>query len=139
MTKDRITYFVPAHWSPLEFIVSPKKVVGCRGGNWYFEGVRGFLEIPKVQKVDFYKYQESTRTKKSKNLIFHKYQESTRASVFGQMICDSLKNIFDSLGFAYDFAFCRNNGSLRISKTYSRKSPSKTLRDTIFFGGGRGS
>ena len=37
----------------MEFIVSPKKVVGCRGGNRYFEGIGGFLEIPKVKKVDF--------------------------------------------------------------------------------------
>ena len=27
--------------------------IGCRGGNRYFEGVRGFLEIPKVQKMGF--------------------------------------------------------------------------------------
>ena len=75
-----------------------------------------FLEIPKVQKVDFHKYQECTRTKKSKNVILHKYQQSTRTSILGQMIGDSLKNIFDSFGFAYDFALCQNNGSLKIFK-----------------------
>ena len=30
------------------------------------------------------------------------------------MIGHSLKNIFDSLGFAYDFAFCQNKWSLKI-------------------------
>ena len=32
------------------------------------------------------------------------------------MIGHSLKNIFDSLGFAYDFAFCQNKWSLKISQ-----------------------
>ena len=27
--------------------------IGCMGGNRYFEGIGGFLEIPKVQKMDF--------------------------------------------------------------------------------------
>ena len=27
--------------------------IGCKGGNLYFAGVRGFLEIPKVQKIGF--------------------------------------------------------------------------------------
>ena len=44
----------------------------------------------------------------------------------------SLKNIFDSLGFAYDFD--KIMGLLRLSKTYSGKHPSTTLRDTKFFG-----
>ena len=30
------------------------------------------------------------------------------------MIGHSLKNMFDSLGFAYDFAFCQNKWSLKI-------------------------
>ena len=47
-------------------------------------------------------------------MIVHKYQESTRTSLLGQMIGGSLENIFDSLGFAYDFAFYQNNGSLKI-------------------------
>ena len=27
--------------------------IGCRDGNRYFEGIRGFLEIPKVQQMGF--------------------------------------------------------------------------------------
>ena len=46
--------------------------------------------------------------------MVHKYQQCTRTYFFGQMIRHSFKNIFDSLGFAYDFAFCQNNGSLKI-------------------------
>ena len=51
----KLTRFPPSSLDrrSTEFIVSPMKVVGCRGGSRYFEGFRGFLEIPKVQKMDF--------------------------------------------------------------------------------------
>ena len=75
----------------------------------------------KLKKWIFHKYQECTRTKKFPNLIFHKYQQSTRTSILGQMIGDALI-LFGSLGVAYHFAFCQNNGSLKIFfKTYSGK------------------
>ena len=57
-------------------------------------------------------------------MVFHKYQESTRTSIFGQVIGDSFKNMFDSLGFAYVFSFCQNYGSLKII-------PWETLLKTI--------
>ena len=51
------------------------------------------------------------------------------------MIGHSLKNTFDSLGYAYDFLhFVKISGLLRFSKTYSGQSLSNTLRDTKFFG-----
>ena len=51
------------------------------------------------------------------------------------MIGDSLKNIFDSVGFAYDSAFCQNNGSLKIFQNVFWKNPSTTLIDANFVGG----
>ena len=53
------------------------------------------------------------------------------------MIGHSLKNMFDSLGFAYDFAFSqKENGILRFSKTYYGQCPSKTIIYTNLFRGG---
>ena len=36
-----------------ERMVASGAEIGCRGGNRYFEGVKGFLEIPKAQKMGF--------------------------------------------------------------------------------------
>jgi hypothetical protein len=70
---------------------------------------------------------------KSKNLIFHKYQESTLTSIFGQIIGHSLKNIVDSLGFAYDFAFGQN---LKIfQNVFWKKSFQNAKRHQSFRGG----
>ena len=92
----------------------------------------------KFKKWIFHKYQECTRTKKSKNLIFHTYQQSTRTSILGQMLGDSLKNMFDSLGFAYDFAFCRNNGSLKIFQNvlWNKSFNDANRYQSFFFRGG---
>ena len=54
------------------------------------------------------------RAKNFKTMIPHKYKKCTRPEILGQMISHSLKNMFDSLGFAYDFAFCQNKWSLKI-------------------------
>ena len=62
----------------------------------------------------FHKYQECTRAKKPKITMVHKYQQCTRTYSLGQMIGQSLKNIFASLGFAYDFAFSQKRWSLKI-------------------------
>ena len=51
------------------------------------------------------------------------------------MIGHSLKNIFDSLGFAYDFAFCQNNGSLKIfQNVFWKKSFKNANRYQSFWG-----
>ena len=54
------------------------------------------------------------------------------------MIGHSLKNIFDSLGFAYDVAFCQNTGSLNIFKNVLWKKSFKNANryQSFFFGGG---
>ena len=50
------------------------------------------------------------------------------------MIGDSLKNIFDPLGFAYDFAFCQNNGSLKIfQNVFWNKSFKNAKRHQVFW------
>ena len=82
----------------------------------------------------FHKYQKCTRAKKSKITMVHKYQQCTRTYFFGQMIGHSFKNIFDSLGFAYDFAFCQNNGSPNIEIIPWKKNL-YTLRNDDLFGG----
>ena len=46
------------------------------------------------------------------------------------MIGHSLKNIFDSLGFAYDFAFCQNKWSSKNLQNVSFSIPH--LRKIIF-------
>ena len=51
------------------------------------------------------------------------------------MIGHSLKNMFDSFGFAYDFAFSQNNGSLKNFRNVFWKNLWKILIDTIFSGG----
>ena len=69
--------------------------------------------------------------------MVHKYQQCTRTYFLGQMIGHSLKNIFDSLGFAYDFAFCQNNGSLKIfQNVFWKKSFKNANRYQSFFWGG---
>ena len=69
-------------------------------------------------------------------MIFHKYQQSTRTSILGQMIGDSLKNIFDPQGFAYDFAFCQNNGSPKIfQNVFWKKSFKNAKKHQVVFGG----
>ena len=51
------------------------------------------------------------------------------------MIGDSLKNMFDPLGFAYDFAFCQNNGSLMIfQNVFWKKSFKNANRYQSFWG-----
>ena len=51
------------------------------------------------------------------------------------MIGHSLKNMFDSLGFAYDFAFCQNNGSLKIfQNVFWKKSFKHGKRYQVFWG-----
>ena len=52
--------------------------------------------------------------KNQKNIMVHKYQKCTWAYILCQMIGHSLKNMFDSFGFAHDFAFCQNKWSLEI-------------------------
>ena len=81
----------------------------------------------------FHKYQKCTRAKKSKITMVHKYQQCTRTYFLGQMIGHSLKNIFDSLGFAYDFAFCQNNGSLKIFQNVSWTMSLKMIKYTNLF------
>ena len=93
------------------------------------------MESLKFKKWIFHKYQECTWTNKSKNLIFQKYQQSTRTSILGQMIGHSLQNIFDSLGFAYAFAFCQNNGSLKIFQNVFWKKSFKNTKRYQSFGG----
>ena len=52
------------------------------------------------------------------------------------MIGGSLKNIFDSIGFAYDFAFCQNSGSLKIFQNVLwKKSFKNANRYQSFLGG----
>ena len=51
--------------------------------------------------------------------MVHKYQQCTRTYFLGQMIGHSLKNIFDSLGLTYDFAFCQNKWSSKIFQNVS--------------------
>ena len=61
------------------------QLVGCKGGSRYFEGVCGFLEIPKIQKngrpknTKIPRGSESTwKSHRFTNLIIQKYQGSTR-------------------------------------------------------------
>ena len=86
----------------------------------------------------FHKYQKCTRAKKSKITMVHKYQQCTRTYFLGQMIGHSLKNIFDSLGFAYDFAFCQNNGSSKIFQNVPWSMSFKNDHIYQSFLGGRG-
>ena len=67
--------------------------------------------------------------------MVHKYQRCTRTYFFGQMIGHSLKNIFDSLGFAYDFAFCQSKWSLKIFQNVSWKMSFKNdkIYQSLFF------
>ena len=52
------------------------------------------------------------------------------------MIGHSLKNIFDSFGFAYDFAFCQNKWSLKIFQNVLwKKSFKNAKRYQVFVGG----
>ena len=51
------------------------------------------------------------------------------------MIGDSLKNIFDPLGCAYDFAFCQNDGSLKISQNVFWNKSFKNVKRYQSFGG----
>ena len=52
------------------------------------------------------------------------------------MIGHSLKNIFVSLGFAYDFAFCQNNGPLKIfQNVFWKKSFKNAKRYQYLLGG----
>ena len=52
------------------------------------------------------------------------------------MICHSLKNIFGSLISAYDFAFCQNNGSLKIFQNVLWKKPFNNANRYQSFVGG---
>ena len=54
------------------------------------------------------------------------------------MIGHSLKNMFDSLGFAHDFAFCQNKWSLKIFQNVSWKMSFKNDKIYQSFWGGRG-
>ena len=114
--------------------------VWCRDGNGYFEGDKCFLEILKVQKNKFSINTKNARgPKQSEHRIFDKYKESTRTSIFGQLIGDSSKNIFVSLGFAYDFPFCQDYGSLKILQTVFWEMSSKNAKrhqSFRFLGGG---
>ena len=86
----------------------------------------------------FHKYQKCTRAKKSKITMVHKYQRCTRTYFLGQMIGHSLKNIFDSLGFTYDFAFCQNKWSSKNLQNVSWSMSFKNDRIYQGFLGGRG-
>ena len=72
--------------------------------------------------------------------MVHKYQQCTRTYFFGQMIGHSLKNIFDSLGFAYDFTFCQTNGSSKIFQNvpWSMSFKSDHIYQSFFWGGAGG-
>ena len=52
------------------------------------------------------------------------------------MIGHSLKNMFDSLGFAYDFAFCQNKWSLKIFQNVVWQMSFKNANRYQFVGGG---
>ena len=54
------------------------------------------------------------------------------------MIGHSLKNMFDSLGFAYDFAFCQNKWSLKIFQNVLWKMPfnNDKIYQSFWVGGG---
>ena len=86
----------------------------------------------------FHKYQKCTRAKKSKITMVHKYQQCTRTYFLGQMIGHSLKNIFDSLGFTYDFAFCKNKWSSKIFQNvpWSMSFKNDNIYQSFFGGGG---
>ena len=81
----------------------------------------------------FHKYQKCTRAKKSKITMVHKYQRCTRTYFLGQMIGHSLKNIFDSFGFTYDFAFCQNKWSLKIFQNVLWAMSLKMIKYTNLF------
>ena len=51
------------------------------------------------------------------------------------MISHSLKNIFDSFGFAYDFAFCPNKWSLKNFQNVLWKKSFKNAKRYQFGGG----
>ena len=85
----------------------------------------------------FHKYQARGLTK-SKITMVHKYQQCTRTYFLGQMIGHSLKNMFDSLGFAYDFAFCQNKWSLKIFQDVLWKISFKNENIYKSFWGGGG-
>ena len=93
--------------------------VGCRGGSRYFEGVCGFLGIQKIQNIYLVKIPR-----------FHADQISWKNGPY------FLKTIFVSVGFAYDFAFCQNNGS---PKFIPWKSPWNKLGNDDLFGASGGS
>ena len=86
----------------------------------------------------FHKYQKCTRAKKSKITMVHKYQQCTRTYFLGQMIGHSSKNIFDSLGFTYDFAFCQNKWSLKNLQHLSWEMSFKNdkIYQSFWVGGG---
>ena len=54
------------------------------------------------------------------------------------MIGHSLKNIFDSLGFAYDFAFCQNKWSSKIFQNvlWSMSLKNDNIYQSFWGGGG---
>ena len=52
------------------------------------------------------------------------------------MIGHSLKNTFDSLGFAYDFAFCQNKWSLKVFQNVLWSMYFKNDKVYNFFWGG---
>ena len=68
--------------------------------------------------------------------MVHKYQQCTRTYFLGQMMSHSLKIIFDSLGFAYDFAFCQNKWSLKIFQNVLWKMSFKNEKKQSVWGGG---
>ena len=54
------------------------------------------------------------------------------------MIGHSLKNMFDSLGFAYYFAFCQNNGSLKTFQNvfWTMSFKNDKIYQSVWGGGG---
>ena len=85
--------------------------IGCRGGNRYFEEVRGFLEIPKVQKNGFPQIPIIHANFKGE---FAKHIKIPPHSWFMHKWSTLLEKITDFMKISYDFAFCQNNWFVRI-------------------------
>ena len=95
-----------------------------QGGNRYFEGLMGFLEIPEVQNMGFPQIHIiHADQQKSKNLICQKYQDFTTFLVHGQMVHTFTKIYLISLGVACDFSFCKNNGFVKIMPRKKTQNP----------------
>ena len=68
--------FPRAHWADvvLSSLCPPRRWSGEVVGIGILIGIKGFLEIPKVQKVDFPEIPRIQADKQSNNMIFQKYK-----------------------------------------------------------------